>query len=452
MLSDTVPFYSLTKGIHMSIVIKGFVSNSTTKNNLLGRTAVFGELSPYARSFSREILEYGHTDFPNIELNVFHADNNGTAFALESSYSNLLLEIGHWVYERGIILNGSSGSTLQDFVAALENTFSGFVASINASPLVSDGTLKLPQQVSFIFTPNGGVASEVTLWFGVESFEANYDVYNIVVVPPVQQLSVFFQTQQAVQTALASRPIDTMMELVDAAKLKKPPTHISTQTVTWYNISQANQTVQCTWFLLIYGPKGNNSDAISQALTTYILANSTQAAANWKIVMPDLFRLTQFTVLPRWDKYAISPTSIAGIYSPRANVSELLTFAQSKLPLLGNTFVSTNLEVTFHPYRSIQLLAVRGTDNRQGAQSLAELIPDYIGQESLGEDYNRQSEYTRMWITAMGNLLRVAELYGQGAVLGTGMRIVEHLGLECVSMKVRDVEFLVALKRNYAPV
>lgn len=436
----------------MSIVIKGFVSNSAAKNNLLGGTGVFGELSSYARTFSREILEYANNDHPNVELNVLHASNSGAAISPEARYTDLLLDIGAWVYERGLLMAGSSTATLQDFIAAFENTFSGFVSGITASPLRSNGNYKMPEMLQFTMTPNSGISTSVTLWFGVESLEANYDIYDIAVVAPVEQLSVFFQSRESVQAALSARPIDTMMQLVDTAKNKKPPTHITTLTVTWYNISQPAQSLACTWFLLIYGPKGNSSEAINQALSAFILANSTQSAANWKIVMPDLFRITQFTVLPRWDKYAISPTSIAGIYSPAGKVSELLTFAQSKLPSFSNSYISNNLEVTHHPYRSILLLTVPGEDNRQGATSLAELISDYIGQESIAEDFNRQSLYTRQWVTEMGNLLRVAELYTNGAVLAPGMRMVVHLGLECVAMKIKDVEFLVALKRNYAPV
>lgn len=436
----------------MSIVIKGFASNTAAKNNLLGRTAVFGELTPYARSFSKETTDFASASHPGLELNIFHSVNGNIAISLEPTYTDLLLDISGWVYERGVLLAGSSTSTLQDFIAAFENRFSGYISGITASPLKSDGNYKMPEMLQFTMMPNAGIVSEVTLWFGVESFEQNYDITTIKVVSPVAQLSVFFQSQQSVLEALAARPIDTMMVLVDEASEKKPPTHVVTQTVTWYNITQPNQTVQCTWFVLIYGPKGNTSEAINQALMNFILSNSTQSAANWKIVMPDLFRLTQFTVLPRWDKYAIAPTSIAGIYSPVGKVGEMLTFAQSKLVAMTNAYVASHLEVTHHPYRSVELLVVPGEDNRQGATSLEELIPDYIGQESLGEDFNRQSQYTRDWVTGMGNLLRVAELYGKGAVLSSGMRMVTHNGLECVTMKIKDVEFIVALKRNYAPV
>lgn len=436
----------------MSMVIKAFVSNTAAKNNSINGVAVFGELSSYARTFSKDIMEYASNLYPSIELNILHAVNNTTTVSPEANSTDLLLEIGNWVYERGILLAGSSSATLQDFIAAFENRFTGFVSGITASALRSNGNFRLPEMIQFSMTPNAGVETSVTLWFGIESLEANYDIYSIQVVAPVETLSVFFQSREAVQTALAARPVDTMMQLVDTAKAKKPPTHISTLTVTWYNVAQPSQSLACTWFVLIYGPRGNSSEAIQQALTTFILANSTQTAANWKLVMPDLFRITQFTILPRWDKFAIASTSIAGIYSPQGKVSEMLTFAQSKLPSLGNTFINNNLETTHHPYRSIQLLSVPGEDNRQGALSLVELIPDYIGQEAIAEDFNRQSEYTRRWVTEMGNLLRVAELYGISATLAPGMRIVTHLGLECVSMKIKDVEFLVALKRNYAPV
>ncbi len=436
----------------MSIVIKAFASNSATKNNLPNRTGVFGELSAYARTFSREITEYALDAYPSIELNVFSSLQDGLVYAPPPNVTNMLLEISAWVYERGLLLAGSSSATIQDFVAAFENRFSGFVNGVTTSPLRSDGNYRIPELLNFTLTPNAGIESSISLWFGNDSFENDYDAYEIVVVPPVEGLSVFFQSRDAVQTALAARPIDTMMGLVDTAKAKKPPSHIVTQTVTWYNISQPAQSLTCTWFMLIYGPRGNNSNATSQALTNFILANSTQSVQNWKVVMPDLFWQTQFTILPRWDNYAIAPTSIAGIYAPYGKVSEMLTFAQSKLSSLNTTFIANTLETTHHPYRSIQLLSVPGEDNRLGATSLEELIPDYIGQESIGEDFNRQSAYTRQWVTEMGNLLRVAELYGKGATLQTGMRVVEHLGLECVSMKIRDVEFLVALKRNYAPV
>lgn len=428
----------------MPITIKAFASNAGLKNNSPGVTARFGELSGNSRTYSREVREYATFAYPLIELQVFSSKSaTGEDQELGMNYSDQLLEITNWCYQRGSLVNGNT--TVQDFVAALENNFEGTITELTAGPLVSNAVTRMPSKLVFTMTPHQKPPASVTVWFCDTEFAAEYDEYEIVVVQPVPVLNVFFQTREAIKTALAARPVDLMLALVEEAKKGRPTTRIASQTVRWYNPNSQEDTIEATWFVLIYGVRGNTADAINKAIADSILSLSTQLESNWKLVLPDLFRITRFYVVPRWSDYAIPDrTSIAGIYSPTVNFAAgLEEFASYFDNVVDDTF-ATSLEFTHHPFRSIGLLVLAGRDNRDGATSLKGFISDYIGQESLSEDFNRQSDATQQWITTMGSALRTAETYGISSnVLPIGVDLTVENGHTCMRTKVLGVEFVV---------
>lgn len=434
------------------LTVKGFWSLAQLKDNGNSATSVFGEITSFCRTFSKDVKEYSTPTYAGLELLVFSSKDNQTPQAIGVAHRDRLLEMGNWIYDQGLTINASW--RLQDFIAALDLRFSGYVSEITCGPLSSDGTRRMPEWVKFRLTIDGSPEISAKIWLRNSAFEAQYDEYDIVIVPPVDRLDDLLLAAGQVQNLLESRPQDRVMELVEEAKDKKPNTVTVAQTVKWYNPAQLNNTITLNWYAVVYGPKGNTTDLINAAITSYIESHSNEDIESWKVILPDLFRNTHFVVFPRWDKYAIpNRTSIAGIYSPIMTGEESLLFAKSKLPPEWTlAHVNAALQFTHHPYRSIGLVVVGGPDNRNNMFLLSQVVNDYLGVESTHEDFNRQSELTKQWVTMMGNLLRAAENLTTSLDVPAGMRTLTRNNITFVSQKLDNIEYMVAARFNYATV
>ncbi len=433
------------------LTVKGFLSLAKLKDNGTGATAVFGEITNHCRTYAKDVKEYSVETYAGLELLVFSAKDNTAPGTIGIPHRDRLLEIGNYIFEQGLVITAQW--RIQDFISTFETRFAGFVSEITCGPLSSDGTRRMPEWIKFRLTIAGSPELSVKLWLRNSAFESQYDEYDIVIVPPVDRIDDLLLAAGQVQNLLENRPMDRVMELVEEAKAKKPDTVTVAQTVKWHNPAQLNNFITLNWFAIVYGPKGNTTDLINTAITDYIASHSAESVDEWKIILPDLFRNTHFVIFPRWDKYAIpNRTSIAGIYSPILTGEESLLFAKSKLPQWTLAHVTSALQITHHPYRSVGLIVVGGPDNRNNLFKLSDVVTDYIGVEAAHEDFNRQSELTKQWVTMMGNLLRAAENLTTSLDVPAGMRVVERDGLTFVSQKLDNIEYMVAARFNYTPV
>lgn len=433
------------------LTVKGFWSQASLKDNGSNATSIFGEITNYCRTFSKDVKEYSSEAFPGLELLVFSAKDGSTPGAINIVYRDRLLEIGNYIYNKGLVITAQW--RVSDFIADLETHFAGFLSEMTCGPLTSDGTRRMPEWVQFRLTILNFPDIAVKIWLRNTAFEAQYDEYDIVVIPPVERVDDLFLPASQVQNLLDNRPMDRTMELVEAAKDKKPSTVTTATPVRWYNPASPGSYINMNWYAVVYGPKGNTTDLVNEAIVAYIRGHSQEPEENWKTILPDIFRNTHFVILPRWDKYAIpNRTSIAGIYSPIMSGEESLLFAKDKLPTWALSHVTSALQFTHHPYRSIGLVVVGGPDNRDSLFKVSQVVPDYLGVESTHEDFNRQAELTKQWVTMIGNLLRIAENLTTSLSVPAGVRVVERSGITYVSQKLDNIEYMVAAKFNYAPV
>lgn len=435
----------------MTTTIYAFVSNSAAKDNAKSTTSAVGELSGYCRTFSPDVREYATAAYPDIELQLFSSTDTSGYKDPTLAQTNRLLEIGNWVYELGIAMLPSY--TQNDFAIAFQTRFANYVSEVVVGKFISGGSFLVPRSLQFTLTTQGNETAIVKLWFANEVFETDYALYTIRVSPPIAALDDLFKPFSTVQNIASQIDVQKSMENVELLKSKSPNTKTVAVTLKWVDPSNANNTVPFTWYAVIYGEAGNTTDNINFAIRDFILANSTNSVDSWKVIFPDLFRNTHFLVLPRWDRYAIANrNTIAGIYNPTVGFGQTQTFLLSKLLNYSAQQLSDLTCITYHPYRSLSLAIVAGTDNRAGCTTFDQHITTYIAQESVGEDFNRQSKLAQDWVTMMGNLLRAAESQTAGGPAPAGMRAFLLDGLYYLSQKLDNVEYMVAIKANYGAV
>lgn len=425
--------------------IKGFCANPKLANNDSGKTSQLGELTTYARTFSKDIGIYTNDNYPNIELDVFSARNEDSTpvLVIKPAYIETILEIASWVYSGTTKLLDAS-----EYGVELHNEFFNKIKNVEASNIIQAGGIAAPEKLTFKLENAEDI--EIKLWFSAQAMEKEYDEYDIIVVHPLDNIDHLFKPIADLRKELDSVTITSQIEKIQELKNKNPETVLRAETIQYINAEDPSITLDLVWYVAIYGPNGDNVDAIKQAIIDAIMRDSAEPEASWKNILPYLFKTTRMYVLPRWDRMSLpSRLDNVGIYSPISHVQEAISYAKACLGTIITTkHIEDNLEITHHKYRSISLLACGGEDNALDKFKLSDYISDYIAEPSTSQDFNRQVEYTRNWTITMEELLILAENLSINVDLPFGVRKVTMGDVTYLSKRIGNVEWMIAVREK----
>lgn len=426
------------------ISIKGFIENAAYIDNAASSVAYFGELSNYSRTFAKDSQTYSRQIYPGLEWTVFHHKKAGAHNGIVNPmFIDKTLKLATWVFNQSTSM--AHDTTKPDYLAAIGSALGSDVENIAIGRIVHEAGKTIPEWVSYRVISTE--ANEIKIWLANTAFERDYDEFEITVISPLANVDTLFRPVSEIRTALGNRTLAEQLENVQTVKAKLPETALRLETVQYINPVDNNITFDLNWYILVYGPMGNNSEAIKQAIIDYIMAHTSETEAAWKQILPFLFRVTRMYVIPRWDRIAIaSRQSTVGIYSPITSVKENLTHAKTALSHLANAFVEEHLQVTHHKFRSVTLLTCGGEDNAQDKFKLTDYVPDYIAESSTSPDYSRMSETSKRFTVLMEELLIMAENFDAVAGMPVNTRKVRINNVDYVGRKLGQVEYLVAIK------
>jgi hypothetical protein len=290
----------------------------------------------------------------------------------------------------------------------------------------------------------------IKVWFTDDAFRVQYDEYEIYVVPPTDVLDNFFQTGTNVEIMLKSMSMSAHTQRLQVAKQGYPETVIRTESFNYIDPANSNHIVPSLWGILIHGIAGNNDDSIKDALMAYILANSTHGRDDWIKILPDIFKRTEFILVPLWNKVAIPGLRVnVGIYSPQIKFSTALAKAKEVVSLYPGSHIDSHLTAMVHPYKSISILCIGSPDNRDAIYELPDLFPDLIAVASTSVDFNRMEEDTQNWATMLADMLYVAEEMGRYTTVPEGMMKLVRGGKLYLAQNFKNINYLVAAKTNF---
>lgn len=431
------------------ITVKGFFSVPKLTNNTNAATATFGELSQYALSFSRDYKTYTRGS-SQLNFYAFNVKNSTNKVDLGIEYSNLACEVGDWVHDLGATL--TSNSTKASFIAAMAAAFVGRAKDISCGELVADINLRMPAWVSWK-TDEQATSHTYKVWLTGGSFEAEYDDFEIYVVPPVDGIDKLFQPYPDLVLELAKNDMGVIHNRMGIIRNKFPETIVYTEMIELIDRTNTNNRSQIGWTTVIYGPAGNTTDNIKDAIIQYILSNSTNTESDWRLLMPDLFSTTCFYIVPGWTKYAVQPRlAMPGIFSPV--VSAIDNFNDIKS--LTSSYISTphltaNLQTTIHRYKDISLSIVGGEQNRLSLYKFTDYFPDYNAQESTSEDFNRQAMPTREITNLLTLILKKIDEWEKDPSLPSSIRVLIKHNQKFLVGKLNNVEYHVLMKPSHQP-
>jgi hypothetical protein len=437
----------------MHYALKGFITNSLFKDNVPGQTKPFGEITTQALTYAKEKGEYFLDTSPTLGFFSFLSKLGENSQQVPKAVSDHVLTIAAFVYDKTLNTGGAIGrdELLQDLISH----FGTVASTFTSGPMVTDGRYYVPEWLAWKSTDIQEIAdNEIRIWFSDAAFREQYDEFKIVVVPPTDRVDDFFNTPSDVIAMLNDMTINRMTTLLQTAKGNYPETIVRVESYNYVNPLDETSKTPSPWGLVIYGIAGNNIDAIADALIKYILENSTHTREEWMKILPDLFRRTEFIILPRWNNVAIEqrPLSGQGTYSPIVNLNEAPDELKRVVASYPVSHINTFADMMGHPFKSIALLTIGGPDNRDDTFRLIDLFPDLIAVASTSIDFNRMTQLTQGFLLMLGEMLIMAETVSEFTTMPIGTTRTKRDDILYIVRNYANVNYLVATKSSiYVP-
>lgn len=427
---------------------KSFCNVDALLSNIPGQNSSVGELSTYAQTFTRELGVYVNQDQPGYTLLNFvsSSDQNGKS-KMDFQLVNQAIAISQKIINKGLTTIGEifTDELLQELLTwGADNDASGF----QLGPMHSHNGRWFPDWVRWS-SEYVAEDNENTVWFAVDGFVAQYTDFDIVVVPPVDNLDVFFTLGSNVENVISQITVPQTMDRIQAYKDGHPETIIRSDVYDYINPLNSSHRISVNWPILIYGPAGNNIDAIKDAMVTYILANSSHTRAEWTQLFPDIFKRTEFILAPHWHTYAIPNLTLQhGVYSPMAKPVDVLSYTRTIADEYAPGHVDANSVVFGHPYRSLLISAIGSAENRDSLFSVNQVFSDYIDVNTSSTEFQRMDPITQQWVLMISEMIVVAETMNEFSTLPVGMMKMKRGTMLYVVKTYRNIQYLVAAKRT----
>lgn len=444
--------------------LKGFVTIKSLIDNAVGQTSILGEASTYSLTFTKERGEYSNALYPNFSLVSVSSKDTSGAVVVNTTVADHVLDVVNHTYAYAFSASAQifADQLLLNLVAAYGTQATNF----ECGPIINGGTIWLPEWMSWKTT--AADPESIKIWFSDEAFKAQFDEFAITVISPmarivggnvVDNLDNFFMSPADVAIRINGRSASETTDIIQQLKDMNPETIIRTDTYNYSNPVLPAFIVPTNWTVLIYGAAGDNPDSVKDAIVEYVLANSTHTIDEWKVILPELFRRTEFVFFPRWDIYAIPNSQvIAGIHRPLVKLNDSFTFVESKLPeymAIAPTHIRQYLTSFTHVFKSIGVLCIGGFDNTPLPTNLRRVLwdefPDYIMVGTSSPDFGRMTQRTQEFSVMLSNLIISAETVTQYSAIPAGMRKVTRDGVIYMVQRYENVQYMVAGKVNYPP-
>lgn len=430
--------------------LKGFINIGTFADNTVGNVIhPVGEISKRSLTYSREVGQYSKIEHPGLTLiSMLSSTDEDGKVQVPNEMQDQTLRIAQWLYDRTIV--GSQSTDRDQILADILVAFQQEASNFDCGNIVDDGRYTFPEWITWVNTAYNDGENRARVWFADASFQTQYDEYEIVVVPPIIPVDDFFKNPTIVKDLLSRRTFPEMVDLIQDARNDIQETVLRGEAFNYVNPNNSSDETPSDWSILIYGAAGNNIDSIKDALTEYVLENSTRTRDQWIKILPDLFKRTEVIVVPIWSEYAIPDRTLEkGIYSPIMNLNAVAEVVKAAAVGYSDYHVSENVTVLGHPFKSLAIGSIGGPENRDDKYSLRDFFPDFISVPTHSVDFNRMSEKTQEWAYLLSEMLIIAEDMTRFSDVPLGMTRLFREGVMYLVKNFDNVQYLVVVKWNF---
>lgn len=426
-------------------VAKAFVVIDSFIDNEPGVVSKLGELSTWSFTYTKERGSYKNNSILNMRIEALSAhDINNNKIELDQSVAD------HIIFLAKEILNFTSlykpNFTYNDLIFYIESYFNGDVKNLHLGEFITTSYAMLPSSAQW---ENTKLNTVFKIWFSDEYFRVDFDDYEIVVVPPFDNIDDFFGIPSIVAERLNNITLEQTFARVENFKSYNPETYIKVVQATYHGEGPINITALTYWPVIIYGEAGNNVDAIKDAIIDYILTHSIYSEDEWIKILPELFERTEFVIMPSWHKEAIpNMTTQAGVFSSLTYIKEDVNKAFINIPFYPENHFNEYVSVLSFPYRSIMSIVIGGNRNKNNKFLITDFLPDLINTSTSSLDFNRMSIETQKWFLRMEQALILADKSTPLSLIRSPFRKAIRNGKTYIAFIHDNIQYLVVPRYN----
>lgn len=426
-------------------LVKGFGINANTAINTPGIINFFGELSTQSLTYTKEKGMYKNPAVAGVGLITFKCERQGALVELPTTHSNHVINVINRVFSR-VINSRNSSFLMGQLLQELTEQFVGISEAFRGGLIVSEAGYYCPDWIEWRYASD---RSTFKIWFIDEVFRNQYDEYILEFAGPTTNLDNFFAGGASVQTMLENITPNMIVDSLQTIKGEDPETFIRLETYNYHDPYDDTRIVPSHWGMVGYGIAANNSDVSRQGLIDFILNNSTHSREEWAVILPDLFKRTEFVLVPLWDQEAIpSRTTTAGVYSPFGNAKRASDLLKRMLPGYALFQIDQYMELTGFPHKSVSVASVGSAENNGSRFLLKDFYPDYISVSTTSLDFNRMSEKTSLWAIQIAELISYAEITTPSTGVPLTLSKLYRDGNLYLSRMIDNVQYLVATRHS----
>lgn len=446
--------------------LKGFIRINDLVSNVTGEVSLLGEMSPIALSYAKEKGYYNLFDVNGIELVSMSGKLDSVIAPVPDEVSALSIKVGKWALDNSTNsgLMGEVSGAYPDYMAALTAYFTGvtFVdeefAALTMGPMVTIEVplatdIMIPEWIAFTMVYDDGPSeypATVKVWFSDLAFRNQFDEYQIEVVPPIDDLDDFFLTYSAVLALVDAYTRPVQAEKIATTIGFHPPTLTKVMMYNWNDLEDPPNLIPTPWAVVIYGLAGNNNDLIVAAIRQYILDNSTHLLGEWLLRFPDIFKTTEFTVTPMWNRYSIDNMTLqAGVHSPMVNFNQDIDEVLATMPTYAEPHVRLHTMSGIFMYKSLSFYTVGSADNRDDQFDFTDVFDDYIAVSTDSLDFGKMSPITQGWVLFITELLQIAETMTEFSDIPFTCTRIIRSGVMYIAASYDDIQYLITSKEYF---
>lgn len=422
-----------------------FIDIPSMVNNTPGIDSPLGELSTRSKTFSREVGFYSNSTYPDVKLTALSSVIDGNKTPVSVTYRDLVLQVAQYLYSKSVdgILTDNTEAARQN----LNSAFNAQIEIVSMSAMVTNGTYWLPG--GLVFRRIGDDANLIKVWFSNETFRRQYELYEIVVVPPVDDLNDLHRHRAFVLALLRAITIPDHVRKSQRISDGKPYTYLISSNYDWVDPNDPQIRQPTPWTVIIYGEAGNNADIIRDTLIDYVLDNSTYTREQWEVIYPDLFLPNEYYITPFWDRFSLpNQRLVSGLYSPTSKYSEHLNYGTSTFHGVPVEHIRREMTICGTTYKGLSFLACSNAKNRDPRKSFDRMWPQYIDITTNSLDFNRIPPYTQNFIRRLIEAFVIADQIDQMIDIPEGMSRVRRGRNDYLTFNYDTMQYLVSLKHN----
>lgn len=402
--------------------IRGYISMKTLADNRHNVVSKFGEFSTKVDTFTRDPQHFYDDALPGAGFVALFSEENDNHWVIDAATGKAILGVGKWVYDQYQANQIPRNTSKAAFINALTKQFPTMKSFAVGELLAGAASNKnMPDYIRFQLG-----AHAVQIWFADSAIKAQYDTYEVNVIPPVRDVKMLNNHLSAVQTAVMTYGLGEIRRQAEAIIGEDPPTYDTTYNLTWKDPTGSGSVLELTWTVIGYGPLSIEEEAIKDAIKQYLTDKAPEI--DWSKIFPSLYSSSEFVIVPMWEQTSpVTEDVDLGSYSPFTLVNSIKGIVTPRLPVgySAATNISTHLnnylQVFGFIWRSITLTAVGSPSNLASNRKLDSIVPDMLNVPTTNGDWGRVSPETAEFIEKLTTCLETARLFGPTSVAPPGL-------------------------------